>query len=103
MIASSACEASRRLAKRELIDRNGVKFVHTYASDRVLDRKSTNLNMADGSNPFGTIETGTKHSEHLGQSLDQASDVCRRSNMSRKLTCIAGSSYSSAALKEIIL
>ena len=42
------------------------------------------------------------HSEHLGQSLDQASDVCRRSNMLRKLTCIAGSSYSSAALNEII-
>ena len=42
------------------------------------------------------------HSEHLGQSLDQASDVCRRSNMLRKLTCIAGSSYLSAALKEII-
>ena len=42
------------------------------------------------------------HSEHLGQSLNQASDVCRRSNMLRKLTCIAGSSYSSAALNEII-
>ena len=42
------------------------------------------------------------HSEHLGQSLNQASDVCRRSNMLRKLTCIAGSSYSSAALYEII-
>ena len=42
------------------------------------------------------------HSEHLGQSLDQASDVCRRSNMLRKLTCIAGSSYLSAALHEII-
>ena len=42
------------------------------------------------------------HSEHLGQSLDQASDVCRRSNMLRKLTCIAGSSYSSGALYEII-
>ena len=41
------------------------------------------------------------HSEHLGQSLDQASDVCRRNNMLRKLTCIAGSSYSSAALNEI--
>ena len=34
--------------------------------------------------------------------LDQALDVCRRSNMLRKLTCIAGSSYSSAALNEII-
>ena len=42
------------------------------------------------------------HSEHLGQSLDQASDVCQRSNMLRKLTCIAGSSYSSGALYEII-
>ena len=42
------------------------------------------------------------HSEHLGQSLDQASDVCRRSNMLRKLTCIAGSSYLSAALNEIL-
>ena len=38
------------------------------------------------------------HSEHLGQSLDQASDVCRRSNMLKKLTCIAGSSYSSTTL-----
>ena len=34
--------------------------------------------------------------------LDQASDVCRRSNMLRKLSCIAGSSYSSAVLNEII-
>ena len=33
------------------------------------------------------------HSEHLGQSLDRASDVCRRSNMLRKLTCIAGRCY----------
>ena len=45
---------------------------------------------------------GLLHSEHHGQSLDQASDVCRRSNMLRKLTFIAGSSYSSAALNEII-
>ena len=34
--------------------------------------------------------------------LDQASDVSRRSNTLRKLTCIAGSNYSSAALNEII-
>ena len=46
--------------------------------------------------------TSSKHSEHLGQSLDQASDVCRRSYMLKKLTCIAGSSYSSAALYDII-
>ena len=49
-----------------------------------------------------TFLTYSTHLEHLGQSLDQASDVCRRSNMLRKLTCIAGSSYSSAALNEII-
>ena len=42
------------------------------------------------------------HSEHLGQSLDRASDVCRRSNMLRKLTCIAGSSYSSNTVDDII-
>ena len=42
------------------------------------------------------------HSEHLGQSLDQASDVCRRSNMLKKLTCIAGSSYSSTTLYDMI-
>ena len=34
----------------------------------------------------------------LGSSLG----VCRRSNMLKKLTCIAGSSYSSGALYEII-
>ena len=44
----------------------------------------------------------SSHSEHLGRSLDQASDVCRRSNMLRKLTCIAGSSYLSAAPNEVI-
>ena len=48
------------------------------------------------------IDLGRIHSEHLGQSLNQASDVCRRSDILRKLTCIAGSSYSSAALYEII-
>ena len=40
--------AKRRLAKGELIGRNGVKFVYLMPPT-VLDRKSTNLNMADGS------------------------------------------------------
>ena len=38
------------------------------------------------------------HSEHLGQSLD----VCRRINMLRNLTYIAGSSFSSATPYDII-
>ena len=50
----------------------------------------------------GSRRHNREHSEHLGQSLDQASDVCRRSNMLRKLRCIAGNSYSLAALYEII-
>ena len=42
------------------------------------------------------------HSEHLGQSFDRASKVCQRCNMLRKLTCIAGSRYSSGTLYDII-
>ena len=52
IIASSACEASRSDASRS--ESSLVEIVSNlyipYASDRVVDRKSTNLNMADGSN-----------------------------------------------------
>ena len=51
-IASSACEASRSDASRS--ESSLVEIVSNlyipYASDRVVDRKSTNLNMPDGSN-----------------------------------------------------
>ena len=57
IIARSACEASR--SESSLVKMVSNLYI-PYASDSVLDRKSTNLNMADGSNPFGTIETGTK-------------------------------------------
>ena len=40
---------------------------------------STRHNSAD------SVPTSNLHSEHLAQSFDGASDVCRRSNMLRKL------------------
>ena len=58
-----------------------------------------------GGGDEGALCTCNKHrlqSGNLAQSFDRASDVCQRSNMLRKLTCIAGSSYSSNTLYEIV-